>query len=686
MKKLSLLVPILFGCYAFAQTFNGTGGQIQDNQTLTRTINVTGLPTALNQNTFGLEQVCLDIDHTWDADITATLESPDGTQIVLFTGVGGDGDDFNNTCLRSDVTTGIATAGAPFNGTFKPMNSLGIANNGQNPNGLWKLHIHDSYNGDEGDLNNWSITFGSNPAVYTPFTSSNLPIVIIDADNQSIPDEPKLQVSMKIIDNGIGNINNVNDAPNMYNNLVGIERRGSSSGGFPQKSYGFETRDINGTVKDTIIMGMSNEHDWILYAPYDDKTCMRNILTYELANEMGHYASGTKLCELIIDGQYQGIYVMMEKIKRDGGRVDIAKLQPTDIAGDAVTGGYIFKIDKTTGNNNDGWTSNYPSAVGNQINFLYHYPSSINIVPQQETYLQEYVDSFETALAGPNFTSPTLGYRNFTVPETFIDFLILNEISKNVDGYRLSTYIHKEKDSDGGKLRMGPMWDFNLAWWNADYCGGDVSTGWAYEFGDVCGGDGYQIPTWWERMLQDPWFQDELKCRWTTLRQGMLSNTELYAKIDSVATYLDQAKDRHFEQWPILGVYTWPNPSPIPQSYAEEIIAIKSWINSRMGWLDANMPGTCHLGIEEIENASVSVFPNPFNENVSINWFSSGISNALIIVYDVHGNVLLTREHSSTYGNNTVDLQFGGMDLSSGMYVMEIQEGSSITRSKVIKN
>jgi len=686
MKNLSLLVSIFFGHYAFAQTFNGTGGQILDNQTLTKTINVTGLPTALNQNTFGLEQVCLDINHTWDADITVTLESPDGSQIILFTGVGGDGDNFNNTCLRSDVTTGIATVGAPFNGTFKPMNSLGIANNGQNPNGLWKLHVYDGYGGDEGDLNNWSVTFGSNPAVYTPFTSSNLPIVIIDANNQSIPDEPKIQVGMKIIDNGYGNMNNVNDVPNMYNNLVGIERRGSSSGGFPQKSYGFETRDINGTVKDTVIMGMSNEHDWILYAPYDDKTCMRNILTYELANEMGHYASGTKLCELIIDGQYQGIYVMMEKIKRDGGRVDIAKLQPTDIAGDAVTGGYIFKIDKTTGNNNDGWTSNYPSAVGNQINFLYHYPSSINIVPQQETYIQEYVDSFETALAGPNFTNPTLGYRNFTVPETFIDFLILNEISKNVDGYRLSTYIHKEKDSNGGKLRMGPMWDFNLAWWNADYCAGDVSTGWAYEFGDVCGGDGYQIPTWWERMLEDPWFQDELKCRWTTLRQGMLSNTELYAKIDSVATYLDQAKDRHFEQWPILGVYTWPNPSPLPQTYAEEIIAIKAWINSRMGWLDANIPGTCHLGIEEIENASVSVYPNPFNDNVSVNWFSSGLSNATVTVYDIQGNILMTRTHSSTYGNNTVDLQFGGMNLSSGIYVVEIQEGSSVTRSKVIKN
>jgi subtilisin-like proprotein convertase family protein len=686
MKITLSLSTLFFSAISFCQTFNGTGGNILDNQTLTKNLTVSGLPTILNQNTFGLEQVCLDIDHTWDADVTVTLQSPDGTQIILFTGIGGDGNDFNNTCLRSDVTTQIATQGAPFNGTFKPMNSLGIANNGQNPNGVWKLLVNDNASGDQGTLNNWSITFGSNPAEYVPFTESNLPIVLINTNNQSIPDEPKLQAGMKIIDNGLGNMNHVSDAPNAYNNLIGIERRGSSSGSFPQKSYGFETRDINGTQKDTIILEMPEEHDWILYAPYDDKTCMRNIITYELANQMGHYASRTKLCELIINGQYQGIYVVMEKIKRDGDRVDISKLLETDISGDDVTGGYIFKIDKTTGNNNDGWVSGFPSETGSNINFIYHYPKSDVIVPQQQDYIQAYVDSFETALAGPDFTDPVLGYKNFSVPETFIDFFILNEISKNVDGYRLSTYIHKEKDSKGGKLRMGPMWDFNLAWWNADYCDGNVSTGWAYEFGDVCGGDGFQIPTWWSRLLEDEWYQDELKCRWTTLRQGMLSNDSLFAKIDSLALYMDLAKDRHFEQWPILGVYTWPNPSPIPADYPEEIIALKTWIISRATWLDNNIPGTCHLGLVENEIASVNAYPNPFTDQIRVSWFSAGLNDAAIVVYDMHGKVMATEQVLSNYGMNEVQLNNFNQDLSSGMYWIEIQEGTSVSRIKVVKN
>ena len=686
MKITLPLAALFFSSLSFSQTFNGNSGNILDNQTLTRTVNVSGLPNSLNQSTFGLEQVCLDINHTWDSDVTVTLQSPDGTQIVLFSAIGGNGDNFNNTCLRSDVSASISTQNPPFTGTFKPLNSLGYANNGQNPNGTWKLLVNDNQTGDEGTLNSWSITFGNSPAVNYDLVQSNLPIVLLNTNNQAIPDEPKIQAGMKIIDNGYGNINHVTDFPNAYNNLIGIEQRGSTSGSFPQKSYGFETRDVNGTQKDTIILGMPQEHDWILYAPYDDKTCMRNILTYQLANEMGHYASRTKACELVLNGQYQGIYVMMEKIKRDSGRVDISKLQVTDISGDQLTGGYIFKIDKTTGNGGDGWTSNYPSETGSNINFLYHYPKSGEIMPQQQAYIQAYVDSFETALAAPNFADPALGYRKFSEPGTFMDFFILNELSKNVDGYRLSTFIHKEKDSKGGKLRMGPMWDFNLAWWNADYCDGDVSTGWAYQFGNVCGGDASQIPTWWGRMLEDQWYQDELKCRWTTLRQGILADDSLFAKIDSVALYLDQAKDRHFNQWPILGQYTWPNPSPIPQTYAEEINAIKSWIITRATWIDNNLPGTCHLGLIENEIASVNVYPNPFSNEINISWFSAGLNNAQIKLFDIQGNVISEQTFSSSYGMNNMQLANFKQELSPGIYWVEIQEGSSMSRIKVVKN
>ncbi|MNU77614.1 Leupeptin-inactivating enzyme 1 precursor [compost metagenome] len=684
MKTTLSLLALILSVISHAQSFTGTSGNIQDNQELVKSLTVSGLPANINQTTFGLEQVCLSISHTWDADLTVTLEAPDGTQIILFSAVGGNGDDFDGTCFRGDATGSIATQNAPFSGTFKAMNPLGVANNNQNPNGTWKLRVYDSASGDDGTLDSWSITFGSDPAIYQPFTNSNLPIVLLNTNGQNIPDEPKIQAHMKIINHGAGNINYITDFPNAYNNNIGIERRGSTSADFPQKSYGFETRDINGTVKDTVLLGLPAEHDWILYAPYNDKTAMRNILIYELANQMQHYASRTILCELVLNNQYQGIYVLMEKIKRDANRVDIAKLLPTDISGDDLTGGYIVKIDKTTGTNSDGWTSNYPAEDNSEINFLYHYPKSEDIQPQQKDYIQAYIDSFETALASPSFADPVSGYRKYTVPETFIDFLILNEISKNVDGYRLSTFIHKEKDSKGGKLRMGPMWDFNLAWRNADYCNGEDYTGWQYELSDGCLGN-HQLPTWWTRLTEDPWFQDELKCRWTILRQSFLSTDSLHAKIDSIAQYIDQAKDRHFDKWPLLGIYTWPNPNPIPADYPGEIAAIKSWVLNRAAWIDNNIIGTCHLGLIQQEMASLSVYPNPFNEDLTISWFSAGMSNTLIKLFDLQGNQISLFEKPSTYGMNEVKLD-SFPALSSGIYWIEIQEGTSISRMKLVKS
>lgn len=683
---LSTLVIISFTFKLSAQTFYGNSGLILDNQTLTKNLSVSGLPNNINQVSFGLEQICLNINHTYDADLTIKLIAPDGTIIKLIDNNGGSGNNFSNTCLRSDVSTTIASGSAPFSGIYKPIEQIGLINNGQNPNGTWQLEVRDNSTNDQGTLNNWTLTFGTNPATATTFSSSNLPLVIINTpNNQNIPDEPKLQASMKIIDNGLGNINHLTDFPNAYNKLIGIEQRGSSSGGFPQKSYGFETRNTDGSILDTIILGMPMEHDWILYAPYNDKTCLRNNITYDLSSKMGHYAAKSKLCELVVNGQYQGIYYLMEKIKRDQNRVDIAKLLPTDISGDELTGGYIFKIDKTTGNSNIAWTSNYPAADGSPINFQHHYPTYDVITPQQNAYIHSYVDSFENALNGPNYTDPLIGYRKYIKHKSFIDFMLLNEISKNVDGYRLSSFLHKEKNSNGGELRMGPVWDFNLAWWNADYCNGNLSTGWAYEFGNVCTG-GFQVPTWWEIFMSDPWFQEEVKCRWTSLRQGVLSRDSLFHFIDSVALYIDEAKDRHFEKWPILGTYTWPNPSPIPADFAGEITALKQWIDDRTAWMDQNLPGICHLSLSENESfSSVSLYPNPVEESFTIELFASNPSELSLKICALNGAENATLSGIPlVYGSNKVHVDLADYNLPAGVYFVTLVSNQETKQLKFI--
>lgn len=686
LKKLLSPLFLLITCSTGAQTFNGGGGAIQDFQTTDIPVTVSGLPASINTTTFGLERVCINLTHTYLADLTITIVAPDGNSAVLMTNNGGGGDDLSGTCFQWDAATSIATGSAPFSGSYEPIEEIGILNNGQNPNGTWIVRVYDNAGADEGAVIDCSVTFSNNPADFFQFTESDLPIVVINTGGPGIPDEPKIEAQMGIIYNGPGMTNYITDPYNNYNNKIGIEQRGSSSAGFPQKSYGFETRDVNGTQHDTLLLGMPQEHDWILYAPYDDKTCMRNIISYDIANKTGHYASRTQLCELVINGQYKGIYVLMEKIKRDNDRVDIANLQPIDISGDELTGGYIIKVDRTDGPGSY-WDSPYPASSGQTISFVHVEPPGDQIMPQQRTYIQEYVDSVEDALAAPNFADPVNGYRKFIDAPSFVDYLLLNEASRNVDGYRLSTFFYKDKNSNGGKLVAGPAWDYNLAWWNADYCDGFKDTGWVYsQFNDICGGN-YDIPFWWTRLMEDPAFQDEVKCRWTELRQTTLSISSLFQVIDSLALKLDQAKDRHFNTWPILGVYTWPNPSPIPADYPGEIQAMKDWIQLRFDWMDNNLPGTCHLGLEEaaFSAENITAWPNPFSESVNVNVFLPSEQQLTISLTDLLGQEIMRLPTTSFgYGEQNFTLNLPP-DLVNGTYLLKIDNGQTIVAKKLLK-
>ncbi|MDQ3046960.1 MAG: CotH kinase family protein [Bacteroidota bacterium] len=688
MKKI-ILSAIAFFVIAFstAQTFTGTGGGIPDGGPMVSfPITVSGLSPTSIDTIFGLETVCVDITHPWNADLNISLESPDGTIFDLSIGNGGDSDDYQNTCFNGFSTNSIVTGWGPFAGTYRPQGFMGIVNNGQTGNGTWTLHVQDTYGADAGTLNNWNITFGNTPAKPFNFVSSNLPIVVINTFNQAIPNEPKLAAQMGIIFNGTGVRNYLTDPFNNYNNKIGIELRGSSSMGFPQKSYGFETRDINGIKKDTVVLGMPEEHDWILTAPYNDKTCMRNVLSYDIANKTGHYASRTEFCEVMLNGQYQGIYVLMEKIKRDTNRVDVSKLLPTEITGDDLTGGYIIKVDRDDGPGSY-WTSPYPSAAGTPINFVHVYPKNGDLAPQQRAYIQSYVDTLENVLNGPGFMDPLTGYRKYLGVNSFIDYFILNEISKNVDGYRLSSFFFKDKQSDGGKLKAGPAWDFNLGWWNANYCEGELSTGWAYQFHTVCPGDGWQLPFWWDRLLQDPSYTAQLRCRWNELRLTSLSLPALNNYIDSTANYLNEAQGRHFTAWPLLGVYTWPNPSPLPADYAGEITAMKDWIQNRVTWMDANLPGICNVNVNELtltEN-NVTVYPNPFNSGINVNFYLPSNSELGLEITDMLGRSIKQLEPKEyLQGNNIIPVSLPE-SAPAGIYLLKLSSSAGTVLKKITK-
>lgn len=413
--------------------------------------------------------------------------------------------------------------------------------------------------------------------------ADRIPLITINTNGATIPDEPKIDAQITVVEKGV----------ETFTGFIGIEIRGSSSQMFPKKSYGFETRDANNEDIDVPFLGFPEEEDWILYAPYSDKSLVRNKLIFDLARDLGGYASRTEFVELNINDAYLGVYVLMEKIKRDDFRVDINKLKIDENTGEDLTGGYILKIDKTTGisggalNEQNSFTSPYPpsNATMNQtIALQYEEPKPEDITVEQRTYISEYVTQFENALAGDDFMDPEVGYNAFIDVDSFIDFFLLNELSNNVDGYRLSTFLFKDKNE---KLKMGPIWDFNLAFGNADYCGGGDYDVWTYRFNQRCSDDYWQVPFWWDRFLEDPSFVAKVKTRWSALRAGVFAEESILTKVEGYTATLTTsgALDTNFETWDVLGIYVWPN-NYIGENYTDEISYLKSWIGNRLDWLD----------------------------------------------------------------------------------------------------
>jgi len=533
-------------------------------------------------------------------------------------------------------------------------------------------------------INDGSSNYSPNPSWFQPplvFTSSNLPIVVINTNSQTILDNIRIVADMGIIYNPAGARNYMTDSFNEYNNKISIELRGSSSQSFfPKDQYSLETQDSLGNNNNVAIMDMPTENDWVLHAPYSDKSLIRNVLTYRLGENLGGYTPRTKLCELVLNNSYQGVYVFTEKIKRDNDRVDIAKLDLDDLAGDSLTGGYIVKIDKLTSSSGSDWSSPIqpPNAGGQTIDFQFHYPKQDEILPAQANYIENYVTSFENALNGPNFKDTILGYRNFIDVPSFIDFFIMNELNRNVDGFRLSTYFFKDKDSKGGKINMGPLWDFNLAFGNANYCDGSLTSGWATDFNYTCSGDNNLIPFWWDRLQQDTSYNNQLRCRWENLRLNQLHIDTVLNYIDTLAQYLDESQQRNFQRWPILGTYIWPN-DYVGSNYASEITYLKNWIISRIAWIDNNIPGNCYnVGVDEYKHEySFDVYPNPVNNYLNIRFNS--FNEREVTIYDGIGHVIYQTKVSK--GNLSVDVS----QQPKGFYLIEVIEEGMRTTQKLVK-
>ena len=508
---------------------------------------------------------------------------------------------------------------------------------------------------------------------------SNLPLIKIETDGKTIVDEPKIMARMMMINNASGQ-NKYADTANEYDGWIGIELRGSSSQGYPQKPYALETREADGSNRNVSLLGLPEENDWVLLSNYNDKSFMRNILGFKMFEALGHYAPRTRYVEVFVNGDYQGIYLFGEKVKRDKNRVDIAKLKEDDIEGEELTGGYIFKIDYWA--DYDSWLSPYApiNHPDFKVHFVYYDPKWDELQTQQKNYLKNYVTTFESVLYRSNYISPTEGYAAYLDVESFIDYFIVSEISRNNDGFKKSRYFHKDKN---GKIVAGPVWDFDWAWKNINECyifKATDGSGWSYKVNDC--NPWVKSPGWMIRLFQDQDFRNKTNCSYVDARAGVLSDANIYATIDSLYNEVKDAQVRHFQKWKILGINVGaPEVDAQPATYDGEVEKLKRWIATRLQWLDQNMIGECQQTFAATmpNDNDILVFPNPASEKLTIK-AGKYIDHALLL--DITGNTVLSKQN--------INQQITRLDVSSvnsGMYILQLYdfEGLISTRKIIIQ-
>ncbi len=407
----------------------------------------------------------------------------------------------------------------------------------------------------------------------------DLPIIFVDTKGKCLDMNvtDKIPATMKVLD---GASNNVADSAKgtFYN--IGIKVRGQSSATFPKPGYTIEVRDDKGESMDVSLFGLPPSDDWILHGPYVDKSMIRNALAHWMFRQAGRYSPRTKHFDLYINGSYRGVYVLVEKIKRGKYRVNVSKLKETDVSGDSLTGGYIWAFDKTgtntggAGNNNKGGIEAEGFKTSDGVNVILHYPKKENIQKAQEDYLKKYLNDLEGLFKnGKNGQ----GYENYVDLGSAVDYVLHQEAVNNADSYWCSFFLYKPKDSKGGKVTLGPPWDFNLAMSNGTQPengggqgggggmwggGGGMfssgTTGWQIESSSKFGGGGYSMgftgPAWLNKLwTSDATYKAEVKRRWAELRSGVWHDKTLDVYLDSMKTYLAKSADRNFKRWPNLG-------------------------------------------------------------------------------------------------------------------------------------
>lgn len=414
---------------------------------------------------------------------------------------------------------------------------------------------------------------------------THLPLVLIDTGGQEIPGAPittssgqeigftttedgdtMLPARISVMSNDDRN-HHPSDTPDLESDMV-IRIRGNSSRYFDKKSYLLRLTGEDGGYRQEEMMGMAPHYEWALHGPFLDKSLIRNYMWYNIAGEFMGYAPNVRFCEVILNGEYQGLYVMVETITNgEDCRLDIT--EPVD--GSTETG-WLLRQDQGSGNpaKNIQTFANYTYRNLEVLDI--QYPRSGDLTPEMADAIANEFSDFEKSLYSYDYDTDDYGYHNYINTQSFVDYFIINEFTANYDAGWLSTYIYRDV---GGKCNM-VIWDFNSACDN-----------YADSMMDPPRFEMQHVP-WFFMLMKDEHFVERIIDRYRELRETYLSDDYLNRYIDDIIAYLGPAVERNFQVWG----YSFDEFLPLrpaernPADYDAAVQQIRDFIRQRGAWMD----------------------------------------------------------------------------------------------------
>ncbi|MET0424144.1 MAG: CotH kinase family protein [Actinoplanes sp.] len=410
----------------------------------------------------------------------------------------------------------------------------------------------------------------------------DLPLVLIDDYGKGKPGREYVDAAAMVFDPA-GGRTALSAAPAVATR-AGIHLRGQSSAMFDKAPYRLELRDDTDDDADHPMLGMPADSDWVLRGPFSDKSLVREALVYDLGRAMGRATPRYRFVELYLNvdagpvaaADYQGVYLLVETIKNSKDRLDLKQLKETDTTLPKITGGYIAKFEWLAAEEP---TLTCTGPASTCWNFLeVDDPSPLNA--PQKAWLTQYLQQFHDLLHSPGFADPQTGYRSWIDVGSWVDLVILNELSREMDSYLRSTYFYKDRE---GPLVAGPLWDYDLTFGTGGFFGNEQTAGWQYQQTRTP-----QANDWFTILLSDPAFRQDVRTRWQALRGDLLSDASLNTRIDGLTAPLTAAAQRNFQRWPNLtSRMVGPFVTDTAATWAGQVQVMRSWLTRRTAWLDS---------------------------------------------------------------------------------------------------